>query len=77
VYATHDSDDEAGCVGVGYNGDGVDKKTRLNKNIPEKRDAPINHLRNMASNFFNWEYTLPFNTTPRTEKDLCKLAGLC
>jgi hypothetical protein len=64
----------------GYNGDGVDgvdKKIRLNKNIPAKRDSPINLLRNMASKFFNWECTLPFNTTPRTEKELCKLTGLC
>jgi hypothetical protein len=55
----------------GYNGDGVDgvyKKIRLNKNIPAKRDAPINLLRNMASKLFNWECTLPFNRTPRTEK---------
>jgi hypothetical protein len=57
----------------GYTGDGadgVDKNIRLNKNIPAKRDAPINLLRNMASKFFNWECTFPFNTTPRTEKIL-------
>jgi hypothetical protein len=57
----------------GYNGDGVDgfdKKIGLNRNIPAKRDAPINLLRNMASKFFNWECILPFNITPRTEKDL-------
>jgi hypothetical protein len=54
----------------GYNGDGadgVDKKIRLNKNIPAKKDAPINLLRIMATKFFNWECTLPFDTTPRTE----------
>jgi hypothetical protein len=73
IYATHDSDDEndsddeAGCGGVGYNGDGVNNKIRLHKNIPAKKDAPINLLRNMASKIFNWERTLPFNTTPRTE----------
>jgi hypothetical protein len=55
----------------GYNGDGadgVDMKIRLNKNIPAKIYAPINLLRNMASKLFNWECTLPFNRTPRTEK---------
>jgi hypothetical protein len=61
IYATHDSDDEdesddeADCGGVGYNRDGADKKIRLNKNIPAKRDAPSNLLRNMASKLFNWE----------------------
>jgi hypothetical protein len=54
----------------GFNGDGADgfdKKIRLKKNIPAKRDAPINILRNMASKFFNWKCTPPFNTTQRTE----------
>jgi hypothetical protein len=54
---------------VGYNGDAVDNKIRVNKNISAKRDAPINLLRNMASKFFIWECTLPFNTTPRTEEN--------
>jgi hypothetical protein len=57
----NDSDDESACGGVGYNGDGVDKKS------PAKIDAPINLMRNMASKFFNWECTLPLNTTPRAE----------
>jgi hypothetical protein len=58
--------DVYGCNG--YGADGVDKKIILNKNITAKRDAPINLLRNMASKFFNWECTLPFITTPGTEK---------
>jgi hypothetical protein len=61
IYATHDSDDGFGCGGFGYDGDGVDKKMK----IPAKIDAPINLMRNMASKFFNWECTLPFNTPPR------------
>jgi hypothetical protein len=72
IYDTHDSDDEddsddeAGCGGVRYNGDGVDKKIRLDKNIPAKTYAQINLLKNMASTFLNWKCTLPFNITPRT-----------
>jgi hypothetical protein len=74
-YATHDSDDEddsddeAGCGGVGYDGDGVDNKIGVDIKIPAKRDAPINIMRNMASKFFNWECTLPFNTAPREEEN--------
>jgi hypothetical protein len=34
----------------------------------KKRDAPINLMRNIASKFFNWECTRPFNTTPRAEE---------
>jgi hypothetical protein len=37
----------------GYGAGGVDKKIRLNKNIPAKIDAPINLLRTMASKVFN------------------------
>jgi hypothetical protein len=58
----NDSDNEAGYGGVGYDGDGVDKK------MPAKRAAPIILMRNMASKFLNWEYTLHFNTTPRAEE---------
>jgi hypothetical protein len=61
IYANHDSDDEAGCGRVWYDGDGVDKKMK----IPAKRDDPINLMRNMASKFFHWECTLPFNTATR------------
>jgi hypothetical protein len=74
-YATHDSDDkydsddEAGCGRVRYNGDGVNKKIGVDKKIPAKRDAPINLMRNTASKFFNWEYTLPFNTAPRSNEN--------
>jgi hypothetical protein len=57
----NDSDDESDCGGVGYDEDGVNKK------MPAKRAAPINLMRNMASKFFNWECTLPFNTAPRVE----------
>jgi hypothetical protein len=57
----NDSDDEADCGGVGYNGDGVTKK------MPAKIYAPINLMRSMASKFFNWEFTLLFNTAPRAE----------
>jgi hypothetical protein len=75
IYANHDSDDEddsddeAACGGVGYDGDGVDKKMK----IPAKRDVPINLMRNMASKFFNWECILPFNTAPRAEKTFVNL----
>jgi hypothetical protein len=66
------SDDEDNCGRVVYNGYGVDKKT------PEKIDALINIMRNMASIFFNWECTLPFNAAPSSRrKNLCKLDGLC
>jgi hypothetical protein len=46
IYATHDSDDEdesddeAGCGRVGYNGDGVDKNIRVDKNILAKEILP-------------------------------------
>jgi hypothetical protein len=36
--------------------------------MPAKRAAPINIMRNMASKFFNWVCTLPFNTAPRAEE---------
>jgi hypothetical protein len=58
----NDSDDEADCGEVGYDGDRVDKK------MPAKRAARINLTRNMASKFFNWKCTLPFNTAPRAEE---------
>jgi hypothetical protein len=70
IYANHDSDDEddsddeAGCGGVRYDRDRVDKKMKT----PAKINAPINLKRNMASKFFNWECILPFNTSPRAEE---------
>jgi hypothetical protein len=60
-YINHEADYD----GVGYDEDECD---RVDKKIPAKRAPPINLTRNMASKFFNWECTLPFYITPRSEE---------
>jgi hypothetical protein len=77
ICANNDSDDEDEYdrVGVGYNNSDAEAacggvwygRHRLDKNMPEKGAAPINLMRNMESKFFNWGYTLPFNTASRAE----------